>query len=198
VASRQQRLGDLARGLPRPEALLDAPRQRLDRAVLQLGPALRQAAQVRRRELEKLSGQLEPALERAVAKRRLRVERAAAQLRPSVLRNRGAQERDRLGEIGRRGDRAVSDGLARRRERLSTLERLHSTLGYEATLRRGYAVVHADEHVATSVTDAEAASRLEIEFADGKLAVAPTERAARPAPKRKPPAGKPSDQGSLF
>jgi hypothetical protein len=38
VATRRQRLGDLSRGLPRPEMLLEAPRQRLDRAVLQLGP----------------------------------------------------------------------------------------------------------------------------------------------------------------
>ncbi|MFW5881111.1 MAG: exodeoxyribonuclease VII large subunit, partial [Roseicyclus sp.] len=41
LLARRQRLADLSRGLPRPEALLDGPRQRLDRAVLQLAPALR-------------------------------------------------------------------------------------------------------------------------------------------------------------
>jgi exodeoxyribonuclease VII large subunit len=202
VAARQQRLGDLSRGLPRPEALLDAPRQRLDRAVLQLGPALRQAAQVRRRKLDHLSARLEPALERAVAKRRLELGRISAGLRPSVLRNRSVAERDRLADLVRRGDRAVRDGLMRRRDALKSLERLHSTLGYEATLRRGYAVVHADDHVATTVATAEVATRLEIEFADGKLTVSATDRPTRPAPRRKAasdtPPDTPPDQGSLF
>jgi exodeoxyribonuclease VII large subunit len=198
VATRRQRLGDLSRGLPRPEMLLEAPRQRLDRAVLQLGPALRQAAQVRRRQLDQLSARLEPALERAVARRRLELGRVAGQLRPSTLRNRSAAERDRLGESARRGARALADGLARRRDRLTSLERLHATLGYEATLRRGYAVVHGDGHVATKVADAQAAARLEIEFIDGRLAVVPAEPAARPAPKRKTPPDSPPDQGTLF
>jgi exodeoxyribonuclease VII large subunit len=198
VATRRQRLGDLSRGLPRPEMLLEAPRQRLDRAVLQLGPALRQAAQVRRRQLDQLSARLEPALERAVARRRLELGRVAGQLRPSTLRNRSAAERDRLGELARRGARALADGLARRRDRLTSLERLHATLGYEATLRRGYAVVHGDGHVATKVAEAQGAARLEIEFIDGRLAVVPAEPAARPAPKRKTPPDSPPDQGTLF
>jgi exodeoxyribonuclease VII large subunit len=119
-------------------------------------------------------------------------------LRPSVLRNRGAAERDRLADLARRGDRALQDGMTRRRDVLASLERLHSTLGYEATLRRGYAVVHADDHVATTVAAAEGATRLEIEFADGKLPVNVTERPSRPAPRRKAHSDTPPDQGSLF
>jgi exodeoxyribonuclease VII large subunit len=174
------------------------PRQRLDRAVLQLGPALRQAAQCRRRRLDQLSSRLEPALERAVARKRLDLGRVAGQLRPSTLRHRSGGERDRLAELVRRGTRALGDGLARRRDRLASLERLHATLGYEATLRRGYAVVYADAHVATKVAEAQGASRLEIEFADGKLAVAPTEPTTRPPAKRKTASDTPPDQGSLF
>jgi exodeoxyribonuclease VII large subunit len=198
VANRRQRLGDLSRGLPRPETLLDTARQRLDRAVLQLGPALRHAAQGRRRELERLSARLEPALERAVARRRLDLGRVAAQLRPSGLRNRTVGERDRLAEVARRADRAVADGLVRRRDRLASLVRLHETLGYAATLRRGYAVVHAEGHVATRVAEAEGAARLEIEFADGRLSVTQGEGPARTAPRRKPSPDTPPDQGSLF
>jgi exodeoxyribonuclease VII large subunit len=122
----------------------------------------------------------------------------AGQLRPATLRNRGAAERERLNDLVRRGARALADGLARRRDRLVSLERLHATLGYEATLRRGYAVVHGDGHVATNAAQAEAAARLEIEFADGKLAVAPLDRPARPAPKRRTPPDTPPDQGTLF
>jgi len=198
VAARRQRLGDLSRGLPRPETLLDQPRQRLDRAVLQLGPALRQAAQVRRRQLEQLSARLEPALERAVAARRLQLGRVAAGLRPASLRSRSASERDRLAEIARRHTRVTGDAMVRRRERLTQLERLHATLGYEATLKRGYAVVHGDGHVATSVATAKEAASLEIEFADGRLGVAQADAPKRAAPRRKPTADDGSDQGSLF
>jgi exodeoxyribonuclease VII large subunit len=198
VQARRQRLGDLARGLPRPEALLDAPRQRLDRCTLQLGPALRHAAQVKRRELERLSGRLEPSLERSVAARRLRLGQAAAGLRPSGLRNLQAKGRDRLAEAARRFGRAVADDARRRRDTVDALSRLHATLGYEATLRRGYAVVFDGE---TVVKDREAAARrrsLEIAFADGRLGVIPADAPPQPAPKRRARDDDPPDQGSLF
>ncbi|MDG4649953.1 exodeoxyribonuclease VII large subunit [Roseibacterium sp. SDUM158017] len=198
VTSRRQRLGDLARGLPRPETLLDAPRQRLDRCILQLGPALRHAAQVKRRDLERLSARLEPSLERAVASRRLQLGRVAAGLRPSGLRNVQAKGRDRLAEVSRRFARAAADDMRRRHERLDGFARLHATLGYEATLRRGYAVVHGEDGVVKSKAEAAGQARLAIEFADGRLGVVPAEGPARPAPRRKAGDGDPPDQGSLF
>jgi exodeoxyribonuclease VII large subunit len=197
IASRRQRLGDLSRGLPRPETLLDAPRQRLDRCVLRLGPALRHATQIRRRDLDRFSARLGPALERAVAARRLDLGRVAAGLRPSSLRNRQAAERDRLAETARRFARAARDDARRRRERIEGLARLHATLGYEATLRRGYAVVHGEEGLVKRRAEAERLSRLEIEFADGRLGVLPAEPGHRPAARRKPRED-PPDQGSLF
>ena len=67
------------------------------------------------------------------------------------------------------------------------------TLGYEATLQRGYAVVR-DEDGAVLTTKAEAAKAraLEIQFADGRLSVG-----GKPAPK---PGSKtpPPEQGSLL
>jgi exodeoxyribonuclease VII large subunit len=144
VATRRQRLGDLSRGLPRPEMLLDAPRQRLDRAVCSWA---RRCGRRRR-----CGGGGSTSCRRGWNRRWSARWRAAAgawarrggQLRPSTLRNRGAAERERLNDLVRRGDRALAMGLARRQGRLASLERLHATLGYEATLRRGYAVVHAD------------------------------------------------------
>jgi exodeoxyribonuclease VII large subunit len=144
VAARQQRLGDLSRGLPRPEAL--ASRRGC-------GP---------------------PSC--AIAARRSGT----------------AWQTSRGGATGPAGWDDTAAGCP------CSLERLHSTLGYEATLRRGYAVVHADDHVATTVAAAEGATRLEIEFADGKLPVNVTERPSRPAPRRKAHSDTPPDQGSLF
>jgi exodeoxyribonuclease VII large subunit len=196
VTIRRQRLGDLSRGLPRPETLLDTARQRLDRCVLQLGPALRHAAQVKRRELDRLSARLEPALERSVSARRLRLGQVAAGLRPAGLRQAQAKGRDRLAEVERRFLRAAEDGQRRRRERLERLSQLHETLGYEATLRRGYAVVFDGATVVKSRAEAERHARLEIAFADGRLGVTPGDGPARPAPKRAK--DDPPDQGSLF
>jgi exodeoxyribonuclease VII large subunit len=197
ITARRQRLGDLSRGLPRPEALLDGPRQRLDRCVLQLGPALRHAAQVKRADLDRLSSRLEPALERAVGRQRLRLERVSAGLRPSGLRNAYAKGRDRLADLDRRFTRGALDDVRRRREKLDGLSRLHATLGYEATLQRGYAVIFDGQTVVKRKAEAERHAQLEIAFADGRLGVIPADGPARPMPKRKAP-DEPPDQGSLF
>jgi exodeoxyribonuclease VII large subunit len=100
--------------------------------------------------------------------------------------------------LARRGARALADGLARRRDRLTSLERLHATLGYEATLRRGYAVVHGDGHVATKVADAQGAARLEIEFIRRTAGRGTGRAGSAPGPEAKDTAGSPPDQGTLF
>jgi exodeoxyribonuclease VII large subunit len=64
------------------------------------------------------------------------------------------------------------------------------TLGYAETLRRGYAVVRGDGAVVTTKAGAEKAAALEIEFADGRLALGGKARA------RKTDGG--PEQGSLF
>ena len=57
------------------------------------------------------------------------------------------------------------------RRRLEATERLRATLGYEATLARGYAVVWSGAHVVTRKADAARAGALELQFADGCLRV---------------------------
>ncbi|MFN3144428.1 MAG: hypothetical protein ACE368_03795 [Paracoccaceae bacterium] len=80
-------------------------------------------------------------------------------------------------------------------DRLAGLERLRQTLGYTETLKRGYAVVRADDRVVTRKAAAEGAGVLEIEFADGRLTVG-----AGGAPRKKAGGGgtPPPEQGSLF
>ena len=78
---------------------------------------------------------------------------------------------------------------------------MRETLGYKATLRRGYAVVHGQEGVLTRMEQAEKSAPVAIEFADGRLPLDTSpdpkaRRAARPDKPAKP--GKPPEQGSLF
>ena len=88
--------------------------------------------------------------------------------------------------------------LNKQMRELLSLDRTRQTLGYAETLRRGYAVVRAAGAVVTTRTAAEAHPVLEIEFADGSLAVE-TGGPAGPAPKpRRPKAEGGPDQGSLF
>ena len=81
--------------------------------------------------------------------------------------------------------------FTRLRDRMEALDRTRATLGYAATLKRGYAVVRGDGAVVTSKAAAEKAAALEIEFRDGRLLVG-----GRPG-KRGKGDGE-SGQGSLF
>ena len=105
----------------------------------------------------------------------------------------------RLADRAGRLDPALQRRLTEMRTRLTALERLRETLGYQATLKRGFAVVRAGERIVTSKDAAAAASALELEFGDGRVmigdGVTPTSPAKKKAKKPGPPE---SDQGSLF
>lgn len=220
LGARRQRLSDLARALPRPESLLDQARQRLDLAAAGLAPALRHRGSLARARLDRAAATLGPARERAVAKKRLHLGQTAARLSPAILSKQTRQARRdlaqlvgrldpardqrrlsdarlRLDSLAARLDRATDQTLAIRREQLGALDRLHRTLGYTETLKRGYAVVHADKSVITTEAAARGHSALEIEFADGKLAVTPLGATPKSTPKQTPPKPGP-DQGQLF
>ncbi len=210
---RGQRLRDLARALPRIDTLLDQPRQKLDSVGERLPQALMRSVQVRRVKLSEQAGSLRPALlRRAVETERRRLEDRAGRLDPALLRLVAARretlgrradrlslrpiERDlgakgeRLQALARRFDQAAATQVMGWRRRLDEVERLRLTLGYEATLERGFAVVRGDGHVVTTREAAAAASGLEIQFADGRFRIGGT------APKKT--AKKTPEQGSLF
>src|SRR5699024_5439008 len=97
------------------------------------------------------------------------------------------------------------------RQQLTRLERLRLTLGYHATLARGFAVVHGPQGLLKTAEAAAANPDWQVEFADGRLAARPVADPASPSPEpaaRKPPpyaeTAKPQktpkkpDQGSLF
>ncbi len=195
VSQRAQRLRDLSRALPRADALLESPRQRLDMLSDRLPAALIRGVQQRRVRLSDHAGALRPALLRraiqteqrnlAVAAERLSLDRFRADL------DRKARDLDRLAQrLSGAGQRQVTGW----RQRIEAQDRLRLTLGYEATLARGYAVVRGEgDQVLTTKAEAAKARGLEIQFADGRLAVGG--KGAKPAPKSATP---PPEQGSLL
>ncbi|MEM1387675.1 MAG: exodeoxyribonuclease VII large subunit [Pseudomonadota bacterium] len=214
VLQRRQRLNDLARALPRPEALVAGAGQRLDYASARLPRALearRQAARARiaaatgilrpgvlrgalsarKTALGQLASRLMPALARQARERQRRLEAAALRMRPAALARDVTRADARAREVGSRLFKAALAQNAALRRRLDGLERLRQTLGYRETLKRGYAVIRGDGAVVTTKATAAQARGLEIEFADGRLQVG-----GRPA--RRGKADEPPEQGSLF
>jgi len=195
VQRRAQRLRDLSRALPRPDSLLDTPRQRLDRAAERLPAALTQGVQRRRLRLAELSAPLRPASLRAlVSARRDHLAHLGSRLSPRALEREIAAQGERLTRLSDRLNSAQTTRTERLRQRLESADRLRETLGYKATLARGYAVVRDDQGaLLTTRAQAAKAAALQIEFADGTLDTggAPAKPASKP--KQKPP-----EQGSLF
>ena len=197
ITQRGQRLRDLARAMPRVDSLLDGPRQRLDRASEKLPDALRRSVDTRRLKLTEQAAFLRPAnLRRAVEGKREALGRRADRLSIRPIQRDIAVKRDKLAALSQRFVSAATAQTKARKDRLESLERLRQTLGYEATLERGYAVVWDGDQVVTSKKAAKSAEALEIQFADGRFA--PTGNAAKPTRKTAKPAGDASDQGSLF
>lgn len=211
---RRQRLSDLSRGLPKQDAILEGPRQRLDVLAEKLPAALRSGngqkalllsrtsgalrPQVlsrriaeEKRVLKGLSDRLSPALARAIADKGRRLDQTARGLRPRELDAQIARGNDKLETLLRRLSDRARRLLDDRRTRLEALDRLRETLGYTETLKRGYAVVRSGDHVITSAQAAKEAGALEIEFSDGRFALGGAATKGKTKPKE-------PEQGSLF
>jgi exodeoxyribonuclease VII large subunit len=157
--------------LPRAESLLQPARQRLDFAGANLPKAARALAQ----------------------KARLRLSRL--QLSPALLKSEIRQGRQRLRDVAVRARPALMRLIARRTTALESQGKLLETLSYQATLKRGYAIVRGPggQLIRSSAIAADT-EEFNISFADGDLAAAPL---GAGAPKSRP-ANKPGGQGSLF
>ncbi len=172
VSQRRQRLSDLSRALPRAESLLAPAIQRLDQWAERFPGSLRALITAKRQELRS----------------------TAAGLRPATISREIAKASERLNERDSRATRATTAALDRHQTRLAALERLRQSLGYPATLARGYAVIRdADGTPLTSAKSAATAQTLAIEFSDGQIRAVP-QKTPKPT-KARPQA---PDQGSLF
>ncbi len=208
----------LVRVLGQGEALLNVPRQRLDRAGGNLQPRFQQFISTRNVALGRMGQRLSrtsPQIQLATAVGDLkglasRLRSGAAQTSRERAQKLSAingllqsgfsgffrgQRRElaidskRLSQLGLRMLPALLKAVERRKHSLEALEKLRSSLGYEQVLARGYALVRDDAgHPMRNLEQARAHSRLEIQFSDGRLKVTPADGSA-PKPKKAGSAG---------
>ncbi|SIT11083.1 exodeoxyribonuclease VII large subunit [Paracoccus saliphilus] len=217
----RQRLRDLSRAMGRPAALTEGARQRLDLWAARLEPALHGLVRARRQQLasrpmpaatlrqftsskrhmmDRVVTRLEGSRERQMERRKDRLAQLQERLDSSLRRVAAVTRRaidtqsERLSGLGARLENGGRRVIRQRREVLMRLDRMRHTLGYEQTLKRGFAVVHGGGSVVTSAAEAGKLTHFEIEFADGRIAAAPGK--ARPDTGRKKRGG--PAQGSLF
>ena len=212
---RRQRLQDLVRALPKPESLIAYERQKLDPLGEGLPKALYACIQKSRMRLSDFGGLLRPSS--ALSK----VDRAKAEYHQLWPRLAKAHERRRkLCEIdlSKLSIRLMPDfpvrklkdcqasyvkqniallqlielHISRKNEQIAALDRLLETLGYTATLNRGYAVVRSGKSLITSVNSAKITASLEVEFRDGRLSVSTKKRESKRSKTSN------SEQDSLF
>ncbi|MET4221261.1 exodeoxyribonuclease VII large subunit [Bradyrhizobium sp. LB7.2] len=241
--SRRSELRAAARALPAAGDLLAIPRQRLDSAGASLPRCLKANTHAHFRRftaagakltLRVLHGQIAQADHRLTVcgerlglstrsllrRRRDRFAGLEVRLRASKLSNAQAQrnaiarQRERTHRLAERAGRALVTLLQRLDARVENSGKLLSALSYRGVLARGFALVRDEAgHPLHSADSVGPNARVEIEFADGRVAAtadadrpapaakrAPTQskpaaQDTKPAPKRM---GKPVDQGNLF
>ncbi|MEP3345387.1 MAG: exodeoxyribonuclease VII large subunit [Litoreibacter sp.] len=215
VSARKQRLADVSRALPRREELTQIARQRFDIVGGRLDASLKAGAAAKRLAFEKAASPLRPsilarqtermqarldqattrlgvALERRVERSRAHLDRVKSGLNANGLHRDLKLQRDRLSRATHAASQAGSSQVANWRSNVEKLDRLRETLGYQATLDRGYAVVWDGDKVVTDSKTAKKAATLEVQFKDARI---PVGAAAKLVPKPKPPK---SGQPSLF
>ena len=170
VTRRRDRLRDLSRALPRPGSLTEASRQKLDH----------------------LDGRLPKALTAGVREREVALGKTAGRLQLATVQQRIRSEHKTLVSFTGRLRLSYERKLSQLSDRLAALDRQRLAMGYEATLKRGYAVVHSDQGVVTNKAYAETARGLEIEFQDGRL------KLGNGSQKKSASKSGTPDQGSLF
>jgi exodeoxyribonuclease VII large subunit len=196
-----------------PRALLQLVDQRKLRLSKNAG-ALRPSMLVRamgaeQARLQDRAIRLQPALQRLTDVKKEALARRADRLSPRPIEREIDVQKEKLAGLARRMSEAHTGRLGELKTKLEATDRLRETLGYRATLERGYAVVRGEGQVLTTQAAAAKATSLEIEFADGRLNLSERET-GQTAPTRHPtatPAAKPAkkaaktpppEQGSLF
>ncbi|MEM6627499.1 MAG: exodeoxyribonuclease VII large subunit [Pseudomonadota bacterium] len=187
--------------LPRLEALLQSPRQRLDFAGERLGRALFIAVERKRAGLDRAAARIQPqSLVRDATRRRAEIKALGARLKPAILRD-----------------------LETRRRALSASARVLESVSHTRVLARGFALVRGEDgHIIRAADSVKAGDALSLLFSDGEVAAVagksgpspqvleevarkPSPKASRsPGSKTRPKSRSSSDddagggQGSLF
>ncbi len=195
----------VAAKLPRPESLVQAPRQRLDYVAEKLVLTLRASIQRRRMRMDRAASRLQPislkrelvsrrtqlttlgmrsgiALRRNISDRAQRLASFHARLRAQDPRQSLSKREDVLNKLVMRMAMAKQRIITRKREKLETTARLLDSVSHESVLARGFVLVQrmSGELVRTS-TDVDPGERLCLQFVDDEVRVTadghkPTER----------------------
>ncbi|MEM1397391.1 MAG: exodeoxyribonuclease VII large subunit, partial [Pseudomonadota bacterium] len=206
-----------------PERLLETKRQRFDTVADRLPRALQTQVERRRArldaigaglvspkqivrekqgKLETLASRLGAGLSQAAAKKRIAFARSASRLRPEPLVSDARRARKALSDTARRARPALDRILAGKQRAFASEEKMLETLSYQATLKRGYAIVRdTNGKVLRTINQVANEREVGLTLADGQINLSPTGEAAKtPKPKPPKPAQKKdgSDQGSLF
>lgn len=156
------RLQAASRALPKPDEIVALARQSLDGAGTKLPRALKSNLQTHTVALTRQTGRLN------VQPLRLRVR----------------EGRRRIGEIQQRNTRALRQFMVKTKDRLASESKLLAALSYKSVLSRGFAVLRNQAGTPLrGVANIKPEATLQIEMADGQLAVIAT---------------KPKSQGTLF
>lgn len=227
---RRSDLRALARALPGPEAVLSGPRQRLDLAATRLAPALARNARAHEQQLaalvqrlarqsplarlagfaarlDGLSMRLRAGRDALLRAQRERVGRAFERIADldqratRALSHDLARRGERLHGLEDRLQRAFTQNLARRRDRLRSSASLLASLGPDAVLARGYALVRDEAGaLVRGVAQVRPGQALSVQVSDGRFGVVAAGDGGAPprparAPRREIPKG---GQGDLF
>lgn len=230
---RRTELRAAARALPSADVLLGLSRQRLDSAADRLPRALIANAQIHHRDYSRVAGRLIPQMlmnriirdqERVLSftarasqcvrvnseRRHERFVAASVRLAASLRANAEAQSvriaraRERLAVLLSRAERAVSTLIDLRYAQLERAAQLLSALSYHTVLARGFALVRSEAgRPLRTAAAVNLGTRLDIEFADGRVRATAEARAltglpAKPQPARRKTRRSDPGQGSLF
>jgi exodeoxyribonuclease VII large subunit len=228
---RRADLRALGRALPGGEALVDPLRQRLDRAGDAFSARARAALDSRalklaglarglarhsprahlaglRERVRGLVGRLERLGPVLIARPRRAAETASKNLarEAATQATRRAERRATLTRLEARMNRSYFERLQRSRAQLVSAWQLLGAMSYRGVLARGFALVRDEaEKPLRRASDTRQAQRLQIEFADGKVAAVAGGRIGPPLtppallPRKRARADKDSEgQGSLF
>jgi exodeoxyribonuclease VII large subunit len=197
LEQRRKELSLLSRGLPKD--ILAVPRQQLDTLAERLPRALTANAQIHHRQYSAIAGRLAPQLLRTnVERRRERYDNLNRRLSSGLAANaqahrvRLARHRDRVVVLHERAQRATLALLKYNNARVDRAAQLLTAFSYREVLKRGFALVRDGEGLPLrSIAAVSGGMRLDIEFADGRVAAVADGEGAPAAPKTKPAAVKP-------
>ena len=225
VRHNQQDLAALAARLPKPQTLLEGRQQRFDYAESRLSSALQSAVVRKRGQYDQIAPRLRPqTLRTALTQLQSNVERAGRDLASGLSRSvvkgnerlemldrrltarqgallKAASDRREIDQLSERLERSVKRTVSEKSDRAARAGNLLEALSYQATLKRGYAVVRDSSGGLVRTREiASEHARLSVQFADGALEVSTSAPSASDPPSRKPkPAPpKPAKQGDLF